>query len=339
MLTNKKIPFVFGAVFTLSFASGCVNFGAKPGAAEIVSVHKIWDKAPYNAFTDLAFFNNRLFCAFREGKTHWGEGDYGKIRIITSPDGNEWTSTALIFEGGADLRDPKLSITHDNRLMLLYFRRFNPTAYPEKHEQSFARFSRDGFLWDEPVPVGSPERWLWRVTWHKGKAYGIDYGGPDGAPPFQAPRTGRFYSSDDGVNFKALLDFKHAGESAVCFMDDDSALALIRSKGDNAVLGASAPPYMDWTWKDLNKRLGGPNLIKLPDGRLVVAGRLYEERTRTSLLWLDPKKGTLEEFLTFPSGGDTSYPGLVWNGDMLWVSYYSSHEGKPSIYLAKVRFP
>ena len=45
----------------------------------------------------------------------------------------------------------------------------------------------------------------------------------------------------------------------------------------------------------------------------------------------------MTEFLALPSGGDTSYPGLVWHDGLLWVSYYASHEGKTSIYLAKVR--
>ena len=53
---------------------------------------------------------------------------------------------------------------------------------------------------------------------------------------------------------------------------------------------------------------------------------------------LDPKKGTLVETLKLPSGGDTSYAGLVWHKGLLWISYYSSHQGKTSIYLAKVRF-
>ena len=43
--------------------------------------------------------------------------------------------------------------------------------------------------------------------------------------------------------------------------------------------------------------------------------------------------------LTLPSGGDCSYPGMAWQDDILWVSYYSSHEGKTSIYLAKVKLP
>jgi hypothetical protein len=34
----------------------------------------------------------------------------------------------------------------------------------------------------------------------------------------------------------------------------------------------------------------------------------------------------------------SGYAGMVWYENMLWVSYYSSHEGKTSIYLAKVKF-
>jgi hypothetical protein len=43
--------------------------------------------------------------------------------------------------------------------------------------------------------------------------------------------------------------------------------------------------------------------------------------------------------LTLPSGGDCSYPGLVWHDGLLWTSYYSTHEGKTSIYLARIRLP
>ncbi|WP_253289741.1 hypothetical protein [Verrucosispora sioxanthis] len=40
--------------------------------------------------------------------------------------------------------------------------------------------------------------------------------------------------------------------------------------------------------------------------------------------------------MTLPSGGDSSYPGLVWHDDRLHVSYYSSHEGHSCVYLAEV---
>ena len=47
----------------------------------------------------------------------------------------------------------------------------------------------------------------------------------------------------------------------------------------------------------------------------------------------------MTEALTLPSDGDTSYADMVWHDGLLWGSYYSSHEEKTSIYLAKVRIP
>lgn len=52
---------------------------------------------------------------------------------------------------------------------------------------------------------------------------------------------------------------------------------------------------------------------------------------------LDVTKGELKPLLDLPSSGDSSYPGLVWHDNLLWVSYYSSHEGKSAIYLARVK--
>jgi hypothetical protein len=78
-------------------------------------------------------------------------------------------------------------------------------------------------------------------------------------------------------------------------------------------------------------------MIQLTDGRFVAAVRLYDKVVRTAVCWLDPQAGKLNESLTLPSGGDTSYAGLVLHDGLLWVSYYSSHEGKASIYLARVK--
>ncbi len=89
-----------------------LSASASPEAAvpKLVSVQRIWDQAPHNAFTDLIRFQNKWFCIFREGETHAG-ADSGKIRVSESDDGDRWASAALISEEGIDLRDPKLSIT------------------------------------------------------------------------------------------------------------------------------------------------------------------------------------------------------------------------------------
>ena len=43
--------------------------------------------------------------------------------------------------------------------------------------------------------------------------------------------------------------------------------------------------------------------------------------------------------MTVPSGGDTSYPGMVEHDGALWMSYYATHEGKSAIYLARLEVP
>jgi hypothetical protein len=82
-------------------------------------------------------------------------------------------------------------------------------------------------------------------------------------------------------------------------------------------------------------------MLQLDDGRVVTALRILERKdniitARTALAWVDPENYTLTEFLTLPSGDDTSYAGMVWHDNFLWVSYYSSHEDKTSVYFAKV---
>jgi hypothetical protein len=303
-----------------------------PVKPELIEARRIWDAAPHNAFTDLAWFKGSWFCVFREGKAHVSPD--GALRIITSKDGQEWRSAALLTSSNADLRDAKITITPDNRLMLSGAGALHQPA--EFKHQSYAWFSKDGHHWTDPVKIGDPNMWLWRTTWQKKIAYSIGY---DTA----AEKFIRLYSSKDGQHFQTLvstlLDEGQPNETSLVFLPDQSCLCLLRRDGKPGTgqLGVAKPPYTLWQWKDLGTRIGGPHMLRLPDGRIVAAARLYDGSVRTSLLWLDPQVGKLTEFLKLPSGGDTSYAGLVWRKDLLWVSYYSSHQGKTSIYLAKVR--
>jgi hypothetical protein len=300
--------------------------------AELIEVRKIWDRAPHNAFTDLARFKGKWYCVFREGQAHVSPD--GALRVITSRDGRDWTSAALITSAEGDLRDAKITITPDHRLMLSGAAALHPPA-PFRH-QSLAWFSRDGRNWSEPARIGDPNFWLWRVTWHKGTAYAVGY-------DTTGEKVVRLYTSPDGKRFAALVpelfNEGQPNETSILFQPDDTALCLLRRDGNpgSGKLGIARPPYTNWHWKDLGTRIGGPHMIRLPDGRIVAAVRLYDGGARTALAWLDPAMGTLTEFLKLPSGGDTSYAGLAWHGGLLWVSYYSSHEGKTCIYLAKVR--
>jgi hypothetical protein len=320
-------------MLALLFAAFLQNL-QDPPKPELVDVRKIWDQAPHNAFTDLIRFKDRWLCVFREGKTHISPD--GALRVISSADGQAWASEALVTLAGADLRDAKITLAPDGRLMLS-----GAAAYPapaETRHQSLTWFSSDGKTWTEAAKVADPNFWLWRVSWHRGRAYGIGYS-------TVGAESVRLFSSTDGLAFdtpvKTLLDQNGPNEGSILFSEDDTALCLLRRDGGTktAVLGSAKPPYQDWTWKDLGIRIGGPHLLRLPDGRIVAGGRLFEKGVRTSLVWLDPVAGTVSEFLKLPSGGDTSYPGFVWHDGLLWVSYYSTHEGKTAIYLARVKIP
>ncbi|MCP4498196.1 MAG: exo-alpha-sialidase, partial [Phycisphaeraceae bacterium] len=97
-------------------------------------------------------------------------------------------------------------------------------------------------------------------------------------------------------------------------------------------------PYVDWSSTTLEQPIGGPNLIAGSTGDWGVSGRDYSDGTRTFVARLG-RDGRLEDTVFLPSSGDTSYPGLVLEGDRLLVSYYSSHEERTAIYLAEIDLP
>jgi hypothetical protein len=297
-----------------------------------LDVKMISDTAPHSAFTDLTRYRDRWVCVFREGEGHVSPD--GAIRVLVSDDGDSWATAARLTRDDADLRDPKLSITPGGALMLTSAGAMHDPK-PARH-RTYAWTTEDPKRWGEPVEIGTPDLWLWRVDWRDRIGLGVAYA-------TAGPRRIALFRADAAspTAFTSLLDPMATeldpNETTVRFRPDGEALALVRREKApaTALLGRSRPPYTAWTWKDLGVRVGGPNFIILPDGRMVAAVRLYDGKVRTSLCELDPEAGTLVERLPLPSGGDCSYAGLVWHDDRLWISYYSSHEGgKGKIYRA-----
>jgi len=302
---------------------------------KLIDARRIWDAAPHNAFTDLAHFKGAWYCAFREGEGH--VSDDGRLRVLRSVDGETWSSAALMDWDGGDVRDAKLSIAPGDRLMLNGAVRFLEPRDGNKH-QSVTWLSSDGETWDGPhaCPTGLGT-WRWSVTWHDGVAYSFGYSGKDAG--------GCLYKSADGIAWEVVLDNaypdveSYGNESSLVFLDDGTGHCLLRRDGEgvNAVLGTASPPYTEWAWKDLGIRMGGPKMIRLSDGRFLAVVRLYgDDDRRTGLCTIDAERAEPTEVLALPSGGDTSYAGAVELDGTVWISYYSSHEEKTCIYLARV---
>jgi hypothetical protein len=311
----------------------------------LLSVERIYDRAPHSAFTDLIEFNGKLYCAFREGSGHvpGKDGTNGVIRVIASDDEQNWRSVALLAEEHVDLRDPKLSITPDGRLMIVMGGSFYEGEKLGVRHTRVSFSDRTGARFSAPQPIvleaqiKTDADWLWRVTWRGGVGYGVVY--QSGGEEFKA----HLVMTRDGVRYQWVTTFAISGrpnETTLRFTPDGAMIAWVRRERENqnGYLGVSRAPYKEWSWQEQTVRLGGPNFIALPNGKLLGAtrGHLADRKTSTYLAWLS-RDGAVTPIITLPSGGDTSYAGLVLRGDRLLVSYYSSHEGKSAIYLATLR--
>jgi hypothetical protein len=305
---------------------------------KLLSTQRVWDHGEHNAFTDLCFFDEHLWLAFREASNHVSPD--GKIIIINSCDGKEWTLKAELSISGIDLRDPKLTITPDQQLLMNFAGVDRLTQQPL---QSYLTRSSDGTNWSSFKAVGEANYWIWRTrflrtTDEEKQAYGAGYfRGDENLILYRLDETDQFQQYLNPLFSTAKNGLGYPNEYDFCQLEDNTALCLLRRDADTATaqLGRSQPPFIDWQWQDLDKRIGGPVMIKLTDQRLLTAVRLYNP-ARTSLCWLDTKTAKLTEEISLPSGGDTSYAGLVQQGNTIWCSYYSSHEEKAAIYVAEL---
>ncbi len=312
---------------------------SEPETLEVSSVEKIWDAAPHNAFTDLINLDGTLFCTFREAERH-ALGDNGRIRVIARA-GGSWHSIALLEEEGVDLRDPKLSITPDRRIQVT----FGGSVYEGSTLVSMG--TRVTFLDTTGNTFGAPRKvviddairsehdWLWRVTWHEGIGYGVVYQPGAGQSQTHLVRT------SDGVHYEYVTTLEISGqpnEATLRFGVDDEVTAIVRREGDDghAWLGVAAPPYDRWRFSPLPEPLGGPELFSVGGGRWLVAGRRYGPDGPRTVVGMLSSDSQWSDVAVLPSGGDTSYPGIARDGDSVMVSYYSSHEGRTSIYLARL---
>lgn len=294
----------------------------------------IWQQAEHNAFTDLIWFKQALWCVFREGSGHVSPD--GAFRLLRSADlGSTWQSAALISATDADLRDAKLSIDPAGKLLILGAGALH--NHEQQSHQSYLWQSEDGYSWTAATPIGEPNIWLWRMAWQQlprqiPHCYAVGYHtGPD--------KLVRLYQGDSPLQLAPVTDLlsgQYANESGLLFEPDGTALCLLRRDPEHGLFGQSKPPYTHWQWQDVGWRIGGPQWLQLPDGRLLACVRLYDDEVRTSLCWINRRTGKLTEWQSLPSAGDCSYAGMVLQGTKLYISYYSSHQGKTSVYFTEL---
>lgn len=309
------------------------------------TVNKIWDNGTHSAFPSIIKFKGKFYCTFREGASHIFDKEgkaEGKVRILVSKNGKKWESVALMGIKDIDLRDPKLSISPDGRLMVS----IGGSVYTNKvlgDRIPHVSFSEDGkdFTAPEPVSISAEARtgedWLWRVTWDGDTGYVVNY----------APRNNKtvieLLKTTDGKQYElaAPLDVPDfPNETTVRILPDKRMVMMVRREQADRMgyWGISNPPYTEWSWKKMEVILGGPDFIVLDNGLVIAGTRSHYVPTKPKTVLLTGSiDGRFEETLILPSGGDTSYPGFLVEKEELWVCYYSTHETElASIYLAKI---
>ena len=306
---------------------------------------RISKPAKHAAFTDLhdnPFDDSHktLFCCYREAQDHVSPD--GRIRILTldKTTFNVIRHTRLSLPK-YDLRDPKFSFDGRRLILTAYAKTFLEDGTMFTKMVSF--FSTTGESWSSRNEFGESRWWLWNHTWYKDEAYGFAYNRPsefislfkgDPTRSMQAYRPNLFGKKKQGKGYP--------NESAFLIDDAGTASVFLRRDADtfSAQFGTAVAPYVNWQWYDLGIYIGGPAAVALKDGNFLVAGRHIDWQARkfSTRLWhFNADTKTLRELVTLPSAGDTSYPGLVLEGDTLYCSYYSCHIDKEArVYMIKI---
>jgi len=343
----KKILYlILIAIIFLSLHTSCDNYEVPIAKSyEGITSTRIWDKAGHSAFTSLIRFNEYFYCAFREGVSHVGDG--GVIRIIKSKDGLYWETAEVLQlkSSGAsiDLRDPKLSVTPDNRIMIIvdgeFYRggavssRRPYISYSDTNGENFSELMKSNVYYPTENMLSDSSFWMWSLFNHKATYYAFDY-----------LCFTLFKSSDVGKTFYPIkrLDYEGIGEkpseTALYIDSTDKMYAFIRRTNANGYLGTSISPYTDWTYQELDFRLEGQNVIPLNNNSFIVGTRRFDENNINpqAAIYVTDLEGKIKKEFILPSSGDCSYPGMILDKSFLWISYYSSHEGRTSIYFTKI---
>ena len=303
----------------------------------LIDIQRVDYDGCHNAFTDLVFWRDAWYLAFRSGESHKSLDE--KIVLMRSAESESW-SEAAVFTSDDDARDPKFLATPDRLILYHVGRR-------ENGKTPLLQYTADGDSWTEPQ-VGYHEHHVW---WRPRQ-------GPDGAY-YVAIHTDRelgglrrvaLCRSPDGLTWEEVSPIwssYNVNETAIEFTNDGDLVALVRGAvgirnqvSEKAVLAFSSAPYTTWDYRATDLSAGGPELSNI-GGTLYAVARKFRwipegERlpSVTSLYVLDDR--VLHEFLTVPSGGDCSYAALADAGDgEVAMSDYSSHEGRTSVYLAR----
>jgi hypothetical protein len=309
----------------------------------IIDTWAITNDSAHNSNTDMIAWNGAFYLAYVSSPYHFGNDD-SVMHVVRSFDqGHTWEQVSTYNPPGEDIRDPKFAAINDK----LFLYALKNTSFVAEPYISVYAVSEDGITWTDFETVPGLDGWLfWRPKTQDGltfynAAYWYEHG------------QSILIKSTDGINWETISTIHQGGrndETEIEFLPDGRLLATARLEygeatdgifGDvkgSTLITVSEPPYQEWSQgvQSLVTRLDGPYLFTYHD-RIYAAGRFQPDLSKSGPLTaegsaLARKRTALFEvhenglaYLTdLPSDGDTSYVGLVMDGDVAHLTYYTS---------------
>lgn len=311
------------------------------------SVRQVFDDGAHDAFTDLCRFKDRLYLTCRSCPDGHMVFASSRIVVLASDEGRAWKEVFAFSVPNRDTRDPHFLTFRDTLFVYTGTWLVPPPGQQRdlNDHLGYGAWSADGKTWHGPRMLeGTYGHYIWRAAACGDRAYLCGRRRREfaaGQANEEAPHNieSAMLESEDGLiwRFRALFAEEGGDETAFLFEADASVVAIVRGPdAQPARLCRSAPPYTLWSRKTLDRNVGGPLLAKWGKYYLVGGRKTLDPgNPRTSLYWLIDD--ALHEAAELPSAGDNSYPGfLPLDESQALLSYYSSHEGSTSIYLAEL---
>ncbi len=313
-----------------------------------------WKNSQYCAFTDLAYYEGKYYIAFREAYAHlpYHISQNGIIRIISSSNGVDWDTAATITDDKYDLRDPHMCISPVDGSLLCYYGLYTVEGdWLSPSKTWVASYTAEGSALTEKSRtattindntgsgVVSPTQyyWMWNVVVEGGKVYSLAYS-KNGSNPMLAEST-------DGVNFRTISYIPFLGnESSINFVD--GRIYVLMRNQDNAKPASMAyadAPYKNWTVTSMNHNVHSPAAVQVGH-KLYICGREFYSNTSADVTLFSyglPESSSLKVervIKTNQPGGDCAYPGILYDGERLHISYYARPEAdvNPVIYYSEI---
>jgi hypothetical protein len=319
---------------------------------------------PANNNLDVAWFEGRLYLAFRTAPSHFASPDT-ELYVVSSTDEQSWR-----FEGrfalGTDVREPQL--VQVGGALRLYFAELGTSSLDFEPKGMWSALYEGPGQWSAPERVYLPGFIPWRIKEHDGGLLMFGYDGGANIYDFGGePLRVHFLRSDDGLQWRAF-----AGEDPVVLegggsetdavqLDDGSWVAVVRNEaGDESGFGskvctAPADDPMRWTCATDPRKFDSPLVLREAGRVWLIARRtlgqdgLYDlgrdelELTQRALTyqityWQDPKRCAVWEVhpedrsvswvADLPSRGDTCFPEAVPREGGWTVYNYSNEVGE-----------